>query len=145
MTVVRKSALVPYSAAEMYTLVDGIESYPQFLPWCRSSTVHHRTPEEARATLEMARGGIQKSFTTLNRMQADKIIEVRLVEGPFRQLNGFWRFDQLGERACKVSLDMDFEFSSRMLELMIGPVFSQIANTLVDAFHKRAVEVYGKR
>lgn len=144
MTTVSKNALVRYSAAEMYALVNDIESYPQFLPWCRSARLLSRQPDEVRATLELARGGIQKSFTTLNRMQPNKMIEIRLIDGPFRHLNGFWRFDDLAEQASKVSLDMDFEFAP-LLDMVLGPVFHPIANSLVDAFHQRAVAVYGKR
>ena len=144
MTTINKSALVPYSATEMYALVNDIESYPQFLPWCRSARVLSREPDEVRATLELARGGVQKSFTTSNRLQPNKMIEIRLVEGPFRHLSGFWRFDRLSELACKVSLDMSFEFAP-LLDFVISPVFHPIADSLVDAFHKRAVEVYGKR
>ena len=144
MTTINKSALVRYSAAEMYALVNDIESYPQFLPWCRSARVLSREPDEVHATLELARGGVQKSFTTCNRLQANKMIEIRLVEGPFRHLSGFWRFDPLGDQASKVSLDMTFEFAP-LLDFVISPVFHPIADSLVDAFHKRAVEVYGKR
>ncbi len=145
MTTISRTALVPYSAAEMYALVNDIEHYPEFLPWCRSVIVHARSADEIRATIELSKGGIQKSFTTCNRLQKDKMIEMRLLEGPFRHLGGFWRFDALQESACKISMDMDFEFSSRTLGLVIGPVFSQIVNSLVDSFHKRAGIVYGKR
>jgi ribosome-associated toxin RatA of RatAB toxin-antitoxin module len=93
----------------------------------------------------LSKGGINKSFATLNRLQPGKMIEMRLLEGPFKRLEGYWRFDTLREGACKVSLDMDFEFSSRMLGMVVGPVFTQVANTLVDAFCRRAEEVYGKR
>jgi ribosome-associated toxin RatA of RatAB toxin-antitoxin module len=141
---IHKSALVPYSTAQMFALVDDIDSYAQFLPWCRSSQVLSRSEDEVRATLEIAHGSLRKSFTTRNRTQMDKMIEMRLEEGPFRHLEGFWRFDVLGEQASKVSLDLDFEFSSKLVGLAMGPVFSQIANSLVDAFTKRAVQVYGK-
>ncbi|HEY0722109.1 MAG TPA: type II toxin-antitoxin system RatA family toxin [Gammaproteobacteria bacterium] len=141
---IQKSALVPYSAAQMFALVDDIEAYQQFLPWCRSSQVLARGEDEVRATIEIAHGSLRKAFTTRNRMQRDKMIEMRLEEGPFRHLEGFWRFDTLGEQASKVSLDLDFEFSSKLVGLAMGPVFSQIANSLVDAFSKRAVQVYGK-
>ena len=141
---IHKSALVPYSTAQMFVLVDDIDSYAQFLPWCRSSQVLSRSEDEVRATLEIAHGSLRKSFTTHNRTQRDKMIEMRLEEGPFRHLEGFWRFDVLGEQASKVSLDLDFEFSSKLVGLAMGPVFSQIANSLVDAFTKRAVQVYGK-
>jgi len=143
--VVNRSALVPYSAGEMFSLVDDIDAYPQFLPWCSDARVWEREQDELRATIELKKGAIHKSFTTRNRMQADKMIEMRLVEGPFRQLEGFWRFEVLDEHACKVSLDLAYEFSSTMLRLAIGPLFNQIANSLVDAFCARAVEVYGRR
>ena len=147
MPTVNRHALVPYSAAQMFALVDDIESYPQFLPWCKSAKVWSRDGDEVRASVELAKGAIQKSFTTLNRNQSDKMIEMRLLEGPFRHLQGFWRFDTLGEgatTACKVSLDLEYEFSNALLAMTVGPVFNQIANKLVDAFSQRAVTVYGK-
>ncbi len=145
MTTVNKSALVPYSPAEMFALVDDIERYPEFLPWCSAARVVSRDDDEVRASLALSKSGVEKSFTTCNRNQKNKMIEVSLVEGPFKHLRGFWRFEPLGDSGCKVSLDMDFEFSSRVLGMMVGPVFSQVANSLVDSFHKRAGEVYGKR
>lgn len=144
MSSISKNALVPYSAAEMFSLVNDIESYSLFLPWCRTSEVLSANDDEVRATIEIAHGSLRKSFTTCNRLQKNKMIEMRLEQGPFKHLEGFWRFDTLGERACKVSLDLDFEFSSKLVGLAMGPIFSQIANTLVDAFSKRAVDVYGK-
>lgn len=144
MSSISKNALVPYSAAEMYALVYDVESYSAFLPWCNSSQVLSQDDDEQRATIEIAHGSLRKSFTTCNRLQKGKMIEMRLEQGPFKHLQGFWRFDTLGERACKVSLDLDFEFSNKLVGMAMGPVFSQIANTLVDAFSKRAVEVYGK-
>ena len=144
-TSIQKSALVPDTPAEMFALVSDVESYPDFLPWCRSARVLWRNEDEIKACIEMAKGSLQKTFTTHNRQQADKMIEMRLIEGPFRRLEGFWRFDALGAEACKVSLDMEFEFANRMVGLVVGPVFSQIANTLVDAFQQRAVQIYGKR
>jgi ribosome-associated toxin RatA of RatAB toxin-antitoxin module len=143
-TTISKNALVPYSATEMFDLVNDIESYSHFLPWCRSSTVLSRDEDMVRATIEIAHGSLHKSFTTCNRLQTNKMIEMRLEQGPFKHLEGFWRFDLLGERACKVSLDLDFEFSNKLIGMAMGPIFSQIANSLVDAFSKRAVEVYGK-
>jgi ribosome-associated toxin RatA of RatAB toxin-antitoxin module len=143
-TTISKNALVPYSAAEMFELVNDIESYAEFLPWCRSSQVLSQNEDEVRATIEIAHGSLHKSFTTCNRLQKNKMIEMRLEKGPFKHLEGFWRFDVLGERACKISLDLDFEFSSKLVGMAMGPIFSQIANSLVDAFSKRAVSVYGK-
>ncbi len=145
MTTLQRTALVPYSASEMYALVNDIEAYPGFLPWCRSAKVLDADPDALRASIELAKGPVNKSFTTINRLQHDKMIEMRLESGPFRQLEGFWRFESLGERACKISLDMEFEFSSRIVGMALGPVFNEICSTLVEAFHQRAREVYGKR
>ena len=145
MATVKKSALVQHSAAEMYALVGDIEAYPRFLPWCRSTQILSRGEDEVRATIEMVKGGVHKSFTTSNRMQKNKMIDIRLLEGPFKRLEGYWRFEPLRVSASKVSLDMEFEFSSHLLRVAVEPVFKQIANSLVDAFCKRAVNLYGRR
>lgn len=145
MPIINKSALVPYTAQEMYSLVDDIDAYPDFLPWCGASEVIERNEDEVTASILLSRSGLNKSFTTLNRLQHGKMIEMRLVEGPFRHLEGFWRFESLSESASKIMFDIEFEFSNKLLSMTVGPVFSQITNTIVDAFTKRAVEVYGKR
>lgn len=145
MTQISKQALLHYTPEEMFRLVDDIPAYPQFLPWCSAAEELSRSVDDVTASLTLAYSGINKSFTTRNRMQAHKLIEMRLVEGPFKTLQGFWRFEPLGEAACKVSLDLEFEFSNKLMGMAMGPVFSQVANTLVDAFSKRAEEVYGKR
>lgn len=144
MTVITKSALVPYSASQMYELVNQIEHYPEFLPWCKEAVVHLRDQDEVKATLLLAWSGIQKSFTTCNRLQTNKMIEVRLVEGPFETLEGFWRFESLAEQGCKVLLDLEFEFAGKLINFAFGPIFHQVVNNLVDAFCKRAAELYGK-
>lgn len=141
---ISRSALVPYSPEQMYLLVDAIPLYPQFLPWCRNAVEHERNADEVKASVEIAKGAVNKRFTTLNRLQRNKTIEMRLVDGPFKRLHGFWRFDELKPGACKVSLDLDFEFSNKILSLTVGPVFNQVANTLVDSFVERARKVYGK-
>ena len=141
---INKSALVPYSAAGMYDLVNDIESYADFLPWCRRSTIMEQGEDLIRASIEIAYKSLNKAFTTQNRLQRNKMIEMRLVEGPFKHLEGFWRFEALDEQACKVSLDLEFEFSSKLVGLAMGPIFTQIANTLVDSFVQRANDVYGK-
>ena len=116
-----------------------------FLPWCRSTAVLERNEQQVKASIEIAKGALNKSFTTINRMQHNKMIEMRLIEGPFKHLEGFWRFDALKDaNACKISLDLDFEFESKLIAFAVGAVFNQIANTMVDAFCKRAVEVYGE-
>lgn len=141
---VNKNALVPYPAAAMYALVNDVERYPEFLPWCRSAKVLEHGAEEMRASLELARGGFHKTFTTLNRLQAGQAITITLVDGPFKHLEGRWQFVDLDHEGSKVVLDMEFEFKSGMLDLMAGPVFHEICNSLVDAFIRRAAAVHGK-
>ncbi|MGB0712032.1 MAG: type II toxin-antitoxin system RatA family toxin [Gammaproteobacteria bacterium] len=143
MTAIQRSALLSYSARQIYDLVDDIESYPQFLPWCRTSRVHERGDDECRATVELAKGAVSKSFTTVNRLRPGHMIEMRLVDGPFKHLHGFWRFEALADNACKVTVDMDFEFSNRLVAMAFGPVFNQVVGSLVDAFVERAKVVYG--
>lgn len=144
MTTITKSALVEYSAEQMYRLVDDIPHYVEFLPWCRKSTEIERTDDEVRARLEIAHSGLHKSFTTSNRLVKNHSIEIHLVEGPFRHLYGIWHFEPLGDgQASKVMLEMDFEFSNKILSMTFGKVFTFIASTLVDAFVKRAKEIYG--
>jgi len=145
MKTINRHALVPYSAAEMYALVDDIDAYQTFLPWCKSSKVLSRDDDVVRGSIQLNKAGIDKTFVTCNRVQKNKMIEMRLEEGPFHHLEGFWRFDALDESACKVSLVLEFEFSSKILGLTVGPVFNQIANSLVDAFVTRAADVYGNR
>lgn len=144
MPIIHKSTLVPYSQEQMFDLVNAIEAYPEFVPYCHSSRIIGHRHDELRATLCFERGGFRKSFTTLNRMHPHKMIEVRLIEGPFKQLEGFWQFEPKESR-CHVSLDLEFEFASQWLSLMFGPIFNQVASTLVDAFSKRARSVYGER
>lgn len=145
MKTIRKQALVPYTPAEVYTLVNDIAAYPQFLPWCSGTQVLYADADEMRARIDMHRGALRRSFTTRNRIQKDKMIEVRLVEGPFRHLEGYWRFDALGDRGCRINFDMQFEFANRLVDATLGPVFHQIARTLVDSFCQRAEQVYGRR
>lgn len=141
---INRSALVPYSAQAMFALVADVESYPEFLPWCGAAHSESLTEDEDHATVEIAKAGIRKSFTTRNLLDRGRSIKMHLVEGPFRRLEGIWCFEALDKSACKVSLSLEFEFSNRLVEATLGRAFSEIANTLVDAFCKRAVQVYGK-
>lgn len=143
MTVIKREAMVSHTPGQMYDLVNDIERYPEFLQWCAKTDVHSRTDDEIRATLSLAWGGLQKSFTTLNRLQKDKMIELRLLDGPFHHLEGFWRFEHHNTTGCKVSLDMEFEFAGKLISMAFGPIFSQVANSLVDAFCKRAQQLHG--
>lgn len=143
MTTIKKSALLPYSAAQMYALVDDIESYPIFLPWCKDARVFSRNADEVHAEIHIAHGVLNKAFSTINYLQKDKGIEMQLASGPFQHLEGSWSFVELGNAGCKISFELDFKFSNKLMELMIGPAFSYIGNTLVDAFCQRAKQVYG--
>ncbi len=145
MTSISKSALLQYSAAEMYALVADIESYPQFLPWCGGARILRREDGVVTAAIDIAYGGVRKTFTTRNEGQPADSMDMRLVEGPFRRLHGRWRFVALDERSCRISFDIEFEFSNLMLSLLIGPVFHQIANGMMDSFCARAVQLYGRR
>jgi len=143
MPVIHKSALVPYTAQQMFILVEDIDKYPEFLPWCKKTQILSRDHESIHASITLSRAGLEKTFTTRNIMQRDQWLEMRLVRGPFSRLFGRWQFAPLGEHGCKVSLDMDFEFSNRLLRMTLGPIFSHIVNSLVDAFIHRAGELYG--
>lgn len=145
MPTVHHSLSVPHSVADMYQLVNDIEAYSQFLPWCKESRILQQNADEIHAMLVLAGGGFQKSFTTCNRLQSNKMIEIRLVDGPFKNLEGFWRFEEVMETGCLVTLDLEFEFSNRLIGMAFGPVFNQVASTLVDAFCKRANEVYANK
>lgn len=144
MTTIHRHALTPHSAQQMFALVDDIEAYPEFLQWCQSAIVRERGRDEVTASLVLRKGSIHKEFTTHNRLMPGKMIEMKLVEGPFHHLEGFWRFEPLREDACKISFDLDFEFKNRMVGLLTAPLFSQVANSLVDVFCNRADKIYGK-
>jgi ribosome-associated toxin RatA of RatAB toxin-antitoxin module len=145
MRTVNKSALVPYAAESMYALVNDVAHYPEFLPWCRTASILSQSDTEMRASLELARGGFHKTFTTRNSMQPGRSIVITLEDGPFHHLEGRWQFADLGPAGSKVSLDMEFEFAGALLDLMAGPVFHEICNSLVSAFTHRAADGYGKR
>jgi len=138
-----RSALVPYSAEDMYALVEDVDSYPDFLPWCNDVEVHYREGNIVEATLELHRGKISRRFRTRNTMRPGDSMDLALIGGTFRYLSGGWRFQTLGESGSKVSLHLEFEFESRILDLMIGAFFEEACNSLVDAFTRRAKIVYG--
>lgn len=142
---INRSAIVPYSAEQMFALVEDIESYPSFLPWCHDARIERRDGHNVEATLEIRRAGIGKSFRTRNVLRPPESITLELVEGPFRTLGGAWTFGPLGAEGSKVSLELSFEFESRLTDLLLGSVFEEICNSLVDAFTRRAHEMYGDR
>ncbi len=145
MALVEKSVLIEYSAAQMYALVEDVAAYPEFLPWCGGTEILKREGEITRAAVTIDFRGIKQRFSTENRAQPPQLIEMNLVDGPFRQLDGSWRFKALGDDACKIEFRLHYEFSSKLLEKIVGPVFHFIASTFLDAFVKRAQQLYGKR
>lgn len=142
---VHKTASVPYSAGEMYSLVNDIESYPTFLPWCSGAEVRDAREDRLRACISLRAGRIHHEFSTENTMQPGRRINVRLASGPFRYLEGYWDFEPDAEGGCRVTLDMKFEFKNKIMTLALNQVFHHIVGTLVDAFRDRAVQVYGRR
>lgn len=145
MTAIHRSAIVPYSAHQMFDLVSDIPSYPKFLPWCGGARVVSAQGDEVIAAIDIAYSGVHKTFSTRNLLQRDKMMEIRLLEGPFSHLQGFWQFKALDKQSSKISLDLDFEVANKIVSLALTPVFSNIANQLVDRFHQRAVELYGHK
>ena len=145
MALVEKSVLIEYSAAQMYALVENIPAYPEFLPWCGGTEILERQGDITRAAIVIDFRGIKQRFSTQNRAEPPKLIEMTLIDGPFRQLDGSWRFKALGDEACKIEFRLHYEFASRLLEKIFGPVFHFIASTFVDAFVKRARQLYGER
>ncbi|MGZ8193705.1 MAG: type II toxin-antitoxin system RatA family toxin [Methylobacter sp.] len=143
MTVVQKSALVRFSARQMFDLVNDIEAYPKFLPWCSGSRIIKCEDDVIEAELLIAKGGFKKSFSTRNKIDRGGRITVSLLDGPFSYLEGKWDFMPLREDASKISLDLEFEMSGKLASLAFGAVFHQICNTMVSAFTMRAKEVYG--
>ena len=139
---IRRSALVPFSARQMFALVDDVPQYPEFLPWCSDSEVLNRESNRVLARLEVQKGAFRKSFTTTNRMEPYSGIYMVLEEGPFSSFEGNWTFEELREDACKVELDLQFEFSNPLMSMILSPLFEDIGNTMVDAFTKRAEVVY---
>jgi ribosome-associated toxin RatA of RatAB toxin-antitoxin module len=143
MAVVHKSVFLGYSAEQMFDLVAKVEDYPKFLPWCGGVKLIERSEEKLVACLQINFHGVKQSFTTSNHNERPTQMKMHLVDGPFRMLEGTWSFKPLRADACKIEFDLVYEFSSIILEQLVGPVFGMIANSMVDAFSKRAETVYG--
>lgn len=144
MKTITRSAIVPHSAGAMYALVEDIEAYPEFLPWCARAEVHERRPGETRATLTARVPGMRQSFTTRNENRPGIAIDMRLETGPFRAFNGAWRFRPLSGESCEIEFTLRYEFASRALGKLLEPLFGRMADTMVDAFTRRAEEVHGR-
>lgn len=142
MRTVSRSALVPYTAPQMYELVKDVEAYPAFLRWCSDAEVHVREPHVIEASLELHHRGISKRFRTRNPLRENETLGIELVGGPFRVLSGAWQFQALGDVGSKVSLELQFEFESRTTDIIFGRFFERICNALVDSFTQRAAQIY---
>ena len=140
---VEKSVLVEYSVQQMFDLVEDIESYPDFLPWCSQTQVDYRDETRTVATMHGNLHGFKAHFTTENAKTPPFWMDMKLVNGPFRHLHGEWRFKPLGENACKIEFQITYQFSNKLFEKMAGPFFGQVTNTFVEAFLKRARQLHG--
>lgn len=140
---VNRSAFVPYAASAMYALVADVEKYPGFLPWCRKARIREPGDDTVEASLEIGRGPLSKTFTTRNIMTRDSRIDIALIDGPFKHLKGCWEFMTLDGAGCRIVLNLEFEISNALLRRTLGPLFSEIANSMVDAFCRRAKDLYG--
>ena len=144
MAIVEKTVLIPYGAAQMFALVDNVPDYPKFMPWCGGTSVSHVDENTVLATVHINYHHIRQSFTTENVRRAPDSIDMTLKYGPFRHLEGSWHFIPLAESACKIEFRLHYEFSSKLLEKMVGPVFHYVANSFVEAFIHRAENIYGR-
>ena len=144
MPTVNRTALVRHTPQQMFDLVNDFERYPEFLPGCRRARLLEHDADHLIGEMTLGRAGVEQTITTRNDLYAPERIELSLVKGPFKRLDGRWKFITMGENVCKVSLEMDFEFSSRLLGMAFGKVFQQIAGQQVDAFTRRADELYGR-
>ncbi len=140
---IERSVLVPYSAAQMFELVAGVEKYPEFMPWCGGSSVSESDERGMKASVTIAMAGLRQTFTTQNTHTYPTLIELELIDGPFSDLHGCWAFVPLSDEACKVVFTLRYAFSSRTLEKLVGPVFNRVANSFIDSFSKRADVCYG--
>jgi ribosome-associated toxin RatA of RatAB toxin-antitoxin module len=140
---VERSALVPYAPAQMFALVQDIEGYPQFVPWVSAAQVISRTESEVIGQLEMERSGLREKFTTRNVLMPPNRMDLKLVDGPFKVLEGIWSFDAIGDKGTRIGLSIRFEFANPMLSFMLSKTFEKSCAQLVDAFVARARTVYG--
>ena len=142
MTEIRRSAILPYPPGELYALVNDVEAYPQFLPWCGDAKILARGPDSMDASILIRRAGLNQWFTTRNRLLADESIEMELLDGPFERLHGHWRFEPLDDSGCRIEFVLRFEMKRGLASAIIAPAFRKIADTLIDSFCDRARELH---
>lgn len=139
----QRSALVPHSAQNMFDLVNDVDSYPEFLPWCSDAATLENGVDFKVARVKMRKGPLNQQFTTRNMLTEGETIKMSLVDGPFKKLEGRWRFVDIGEQGCRVSFEVDFHFAGLLLQRTLSPVFNEICSRMVDAFVKRAAQKFG--
>ncbi len=139
---INKSAVVPFTAEQMYALVNDVESYPVFLPWCSEGVVHTQNAHHMKASVSLAVGAIKQTFTTENTLQPGRRIDVQLLSGPFKRLQGYWLFEPAGERMCRISFQMHFEYKNKIIKLALNTAFQRIGDSLVNSFVERAKVLY---
>ena len=142
---ITKSVVVPFSAEQMYELVNDVSAYPDFLPWCSAAQIHEQSEHYMKASVSLASGAVRQTFTTANTLTPGQRIEVALVSGPFKQLNGFWSFENAGEGMSKIDFRMSFEYRNKIVKLALNKIFTRIGDTLVSSFVERAHSLYGSR
>jgi ribosome-associated toxin RatA of RatAB toxin-antitoxin module len=147
---IHKTALTPYTPTQMFDLVNDIESYPLFLPGCAKVMILDRDAKEVKATVHIAKGSFNKSFSTLNILDPSNSITMKLLDGPFEYLEGAWRFETVekgegSDQKSRITLDLDYKFQNKMMALVAGPIITKLLESFVDSFCQRAIEVYGKR
>ena len=143
METIKRSSLIAYSAEKMYQLIDDIEKYPEFVPYCKGAEIISREDNSVTATLQVSKSGLAKSFTTKNTLTPFTQIQMQLVNGPFKYLSGGWHFQALSDEACKVELELEYEFSNKLASMAFAKIFNQLVQSMMTAFTERAKAVYG--
>jgi ribosome-associated toxin RatA of RatAB toxin-antitoxin module len=144
MSKIEHSALLEFSAQQMYDLVNQVDRYPEFLPWCAASEILAETDDSMTAMIKIKKGIIEKAFTTENQLIPTQSITMNLINGPFKSMQGLWQFKTLSDTACKTSFSLEFTFDSKLLALTLTPIFTKIADTMIGAFQQRALDIYGE-
>jgi ribosome-associated toxin RatA of RatAB toxin-antitoxin module len=139
---INKSVVVPFTPEQMYTLINDVEKYPQFLPWCSAGVIHVNQPHYMKASVSLAVGAIKQTFTTENTLSPAQRIDVQLLSGPFSHLHGYWLFEAAGEGLCRISFQMNFEYKNRLIKLALNKIFQRIGDSLVASFVERAKKLY---
>lgn len=140
---VKEATIVPYTCEQMYDLVNDVKSYPKFLPWCKETKILSKHENEMQATIYLSKGIFSHNFTTKNTLKKNELIDMKLVDGPFSHLEGFWHFKPIGENKCKITFELEFSFVTDLFAVALNPIFHSILAKFVESFKNRAKEIYG--